>query len=253
MSTITDPRVPGGVYATKGRQYRLVYVWPTGDLSVIWAGADTAAMVECWTWGEWDVIVSLPLSATDMEAIDKLKAALEQLDKVPDTGERVAGKLDLVFNAIDAGLIATDQGAPGPTVTDSEAGAGHPQAWDGTDGEPLTGPEAERLEAGLAAVRGQRDPYQETATDVGAMTGNQLVGAVLDGLFQVSADADKEADTDQEAPATVYTGQVGTGKTIHELKPGAFEIGDEVTSRCGRTGLLSKPRATVTCKRCQKG
>lgn len=212
--TAIDPRQVGGTYETAGWGiYRVVYIWPTGDFSVIWQGESQAGMYALLPWHpDRDAVVSLSFSDADQEAVDNLRAALERLDKVPDIGERVAGKLDLVFDAMDAGLIATDQEAPGSDATDSEAVA-----------------------------------------DVEALDGNQLVGLVLDGLFQAPAGADSGAVADTDQEAETLTGQVGTGKAIHEIQTeGTGWRGDEVTSKCGRTGLLSKPGATINCKRCQK-
>lgn len=231
--TVIDPRVSGGVYATGGREYRLVYVWPTDDLSVIWAGTDSAVVIERWPWGGSDTVIYSP----GLEDLKRLEANLA--DAVKEAEQITAA-------------------AAAASVADVEAV---------TDSGALTDLEAERLAAGLAGVRGQVDPFADSEADAPSVSDayrEALVG--LDtGTVDVAKFLAHLADTDQGAgqsaadrEATTLTGQVGTGKAIHEIRLddvtrlGDAQAGDAVTSWCGKTGLLSKPGATITCKRCQK-
>lgn len=100
--TVIDPRVSGGVYATGGREYRLVYVWPTDDLSIIWAGSDKAIMLEAWHWADSDTVIHSPVLAD----LRELEADLQN-------------RIDLRDVAVSSRMVADLEAV---SVTDQEAG-----------------------------------------------------------------------------------------------------------------------------------
>lgn len=146
MSTITNTHVVGGAYRYNGKAYKVVYVWPTGDVSVIWDGETMASME---TMGAPTVTISLPDSpaaerdkgeSTDLEAekvppADDADQGQADTDKeaqptaVGTDADNVRALLELVEKTADADKEApraepaTPQGET-PEVTSAQIGTG---------------------------------------------------------------------------------------------------------------------------------
>lgn len=133
--TVIDPRVSGGVYATGGREYRLVYVWSTDDLSIIWAGTDSAVMVENWAWGDSDTVIYSP----GLEDLKRLEANLA--DAVKEAEQITAAAAAASVADVEA-VTDSEAGAPGATDTDREAEKEEPTGADVEAGQADTDSEA---------------------------------------------------------------------------------------------------------------